>query len=199
MLVVLNLIGFYDWPLFFIALIPVLLYDLVMEIFFNGQTVGKSASNIRVVKVNGLQPSVTDYLLRWIFRLIDIIATSGSLAVILVAFTEKGQRLGDLAAGTTVVYLKRSASLKELSPFTERKEYEPVFTEVLMLSDHEYRLLLKVINKYKQTSDKALIGQMARQIKKKTAIETNLSDLKFLQTIMFDYEHYALKDKALML
>lgn len=198
MLLLLNAIGIYDWPILFIALIPVLLYDLVMEIFFNGQTIGKSASNIRVVKVNGLQPLVTDYLLRWIFRLIDIIGTSGSLAVIFIAFTEKGQRLGDLAAGTTVVSLKKSTSLKELSPAGERKEYEPVFTEVLMLSDHEYRLLLKVINKYKQTFDKALIGQMARQIKKKTSIETNLSDLKFLQTIMLDYEHYALKDKSLM-
>lgn len=198
MLLLLNAIGFQDWPVFFIASIPVLLYDPVMEIFFNGQSIGKSASNIRVVKVNGMQPLVTDYLLRWIFRLIDIIGTWGSLAVIFIAFTEKGQRLGDLAAGTTVVSLKKSTSLKELNPAGERKEYEPVYTEVLMLSDHEYRLLLKVFNKYKQTFDKALIGQMARHIKKKTGIETNLSDLKFLQTIMLDYEHYALKDKSLM-
>ncbi|MCD6660265.1 MAG: RDD family protein, partial [Lentimicrobium sp.] len=62
MIVVLTAIGFQEWPVFFVASIPVLLYDLVMEIFFNGQTIGKSASNIRVVKVNGLQPSVTDYL-----------------------------------------------------------------------------------------------------------------------------------------
>ncbi len=198
MILVLNALGFQDWPVFFIVSIPVLLYDLGMEIFFNGQTIGKSASNIRVVKVNGMQPSVTDYLLRWIFRLIDIFGTSGSLAIIFIAFTEKGQRLGDLAAGTTVVSLEKSTRLRELSPVGERKEYEPVFSEVLMLSDHEYRLLLKVMTKYKQTFDKALIGQMARQIKKKTGIETNLSDLKFLQTIMLDYEHYALKDKSLM-
>lgn len=198
MIVVLTAIGFQEWPVFFVASIPVLLYDLVMEIFFNGQTIGKSASNIRVVKVNGLQPSVTDYLLRWIFRLIDITGTSGSLAVIFIAFTEKGQRLGDLAAGTTVVSLDKDTSLKELTPAGERKDYEPVFSEVLMLTDHEYRLLQKVINKYKQTFDKALINQMARQIKKKTGIETDLSDLKFLQTIMLDYEHYALKDKSLM-
>lgn len=145
-----------------------------------------------------MQPSVTDYLLRWIFRLIDIIGTSGSLAVILIAFTEKGQRLGDLAAGTTVVSLQKSASLQELSPAGERKEYEPVFTEVLMLSDHEYRLLLRVFNKYKQTYDKDLIVQMALQIKRKTGIKTNLPDLKFLQTIMLDYEYYALRDKTLM-
>lgn len=190
--------GLTDWYIIFFSSLPVLFYDLVMEIFFNGQTIGKSASNIRVVKVNGLQPSVPDYLLRWIFRLIDIIGTSGSVAVIFIAFTEKAQRLGDLAAGTTVVSLKKSTSLKELSPAGERKEYEPVFTEVLILSDHDYRLLLKVFNKYKQTFDKALIGQMARQIKKRTGIESDLSDLKFLQTIMLDYEYYALKDKSLM-
>lgn len=130
--------------------------------------------------------------------MIDILATWGSLAVILIAFTEKGQRLGDLAAGTTVVSLKKSTSLKELSPTGERKDYEPVFPEALMLSDNDYRLVLKVFNKYKQTFDKALIGQIARQIKNKTGIDTNMSDLKFLQTIMLDYEHYALKDKSLM-
>ncbi len=194
----LGAMGFNGRPVILIGILPVLFYNLVMEIFFNGQTIGKSASDIRVVKVNGLQPSVTDYLLRWIFRLIDIVGTLGSVAVIFIAFTEKAQRLGDLAAGTTVVSLKKSTSLKELSPAGERKEYEPVFTEVLMLSDQEYRLLLKVFNKYKQTFDKELIGQMARQIKAKTGIETSLTDLRFLQTIMMDYEYYALKDKTLI-
>jgi len=190
--------GYSNKTTLFLTMIPVLFYDLLMEIFFNGQSVGKSAAVIRVMKLNGLQPSVTDYLIRWIFRLIDIIGTSGSVAVILIAFTEKNQRLGDLAAGTTVVAIKKRTSLKELTPAGEVKEHEPVFTEVLMLSDQEYRLLFKVFNKYKKTYDKALLSQMARQVKKKTGIETELSDLKFLQTVMLDYEYFALKDKTLM-
>ena len=50
---------------------PVLFYYPVMEILTNGQTIGKKIMGIRVITLEGGQASVSQYLLRWIFRPVD--------------------------------------------------------------------------------------------------------------------------------
>ena len=42
----------------------VIFYDLIAEIFFNGQSVGKYALKIKVVSINGTRPSFGQFLLR---------------------------------------------------------------------------------------------------------------------------------------
>src|SRR5690606_12148888 len=86
--------------------LPVLfLYNLVCETFFGGQSIGKKSMGIKVVKMNGHNPTVGDCLLRWCLRIVDIGASLGALAAILVSSSEKGQRLGDMAANTVVIRL----------------------------------------------------------------------------------------------
>src|SRR5450432_586224 len=51
--------------------IPVLIYYPAMEILTNGQTVGKKLLGIRVITLEGGQASISQYLLRWIFRSAD--------------------------------------------------------------------------------------------------------------------------------
>ena len=52
--------------------LPVIFYTLVLELLLNGQTLGKKVMKIKVVKIDGYQASVTDYVIRWFFRIIDI-------------------------------------------------------------------------------------------------------------------------------
>ncbi|MDP2059901.1 MAG: RDD family protein, partial [Flavobacteriaceae bacterium] len=52
--------------------LPVMFYTLLFETFSNGRTVGKMALNIRVVKIDGTRPRFSDYLIRWLFRIVDI-------------------------------------------------------------------------------------------------------------------------------
>jgi len=78
------------------------LYFVVLETIWEGQTVGKKVLNIRVVKENGKKIKLVDSLLRNILRIIDN-QIAGVVAVLLIVFTAKRQRLGDLVAGTIVV------------------------------------------------------------------------------------------------
>jgi uncharacterized RDD family membrane protein YckC len=177
---------------------PVVFYQLLMEIFFNGQSAGKMMMKIRVMKTDGSAPSVVAYLLRWMFRLIDITFSMGSIAVVTIAFTEKAQRLGDLAAGTTVIRLNSKTKLGELVQVAKDDNYQPLFSEVVALNDQDISLLKKVLYKRSETKDLLLADKMAMHIKKATGITSEMDDLKFLRTILADYEFYALQDKTIL-
>jgi uncharacterized RDD family membrane protein YckC len=178
--------------------LPVVIYHPVMEIFFNGQSVGKMMMKIRVMKTDGSTPTVTAYLLRWIFRLIDVTFSGGSVAVTSIAFTEKSQRLGDLAAGTTVIRLKERTKLQELIPVAGIENYTPVYSEVVALSDRDIQLVKKVLHKRSSAWDPQLAANMSSHVKKVTGIKTDVADLKFLKTILSDFEYYALQEKSIM-
>ena len=88
--------------------LPVFFYSLLFETLMNGQTPGKYLSKIRVTKIDGSKPTFGSYLIRWVLRLIDISLASGSVALLTILLNGKGQRLGDLAAGTTVISEKKN-------------------------------------------------------------------------------------------
>src|SRR5687768_7461337 len=46
------------WVYIVILGVPFLFYDLVSEILLDGQTIGKKARNIKVVKLDGTQPTI---------------------------------------------------------------------------------------------------------------------------------------------
>lgn len=50
------------WIMLVLVFIPILFYHLLFEIFMNGQSPGKRAMSIQVVKLNGTQPSIGDYI-----------------------------------------------------------------------------------------------------------------------------------------
>ena len=60
-----------------LLLLPALLYQPLFEIFFNGQSPGKRARHLRVVRLDGTRPRVGDYLLRWLIGFIEIDACAG--------------------------------------------------------------------------------------------------------------------------
>ena len=74
-----------------------------MELFNHGQSLGKMAMKIRVVKKDGTSPSIGDFFMRWLLQIIDMgFSFIGALVILL---TKNSQRLGDLAAGTMVIRL----------------------------------------------------------------------------------------------
>ena len=46
-------------------------YDLICELSMNGQSVGKKIMKIKVISLDGARPRLGQYLLRWLFRIID--------------------------------------------------------------------------------------------------------------------------------
>src|SRR6185295_3491620 len=65
----------------YFVIVPVFFfYSLVSEIAANGQTWGKKALGIKVVKIDGKEAGMSDYLIRWTFRMVDIYFSLGSVA-----------------------------------------------------------------------------------------------------------------------
>jgi len=81
-------------------------YTLISELIGNGQTIGKLAVGIKVIKLNGDELEFYDYFSRWSMRMIDIYASIGSIAMLLIASNKNGQRIGDILAGTSIIRKK---------------------------------------------------------------------------------------------
>lgn len=54
----------------FIA-IPMLFYSLFLELWLNGQTVGKKIMKIRVISLDGGEPTLGQYISRWIMKFLS--------------------------------------------------------------------------------------------------------------------------------
>lgn len=78
-------------------------YPLAFEAGRRGQTPGKRVARLRVQSVDGAPPTVAQAAVRSALGLVDLWLSFGSVAVISYLVTARGQRLGDLAAGTVVV------------------------------------------------------------------------------------------------
>lgn len=178
-----------------IVLLPVFSYFLLCEIFLDGQSIGKRYMNIKVTRLNGTPASIGNFVVRWLLRPIDVTLTSGLAAVLSILITGTGQRLGDLAAGTTVVKLKDQSSVKDL-PLTEVEPTgTPQFPEVDRLSDEDVHTANDVLAvlKYKRRSHRREeLGQRTkRALQQKMGITTDLSPRDFLAAIVEDYtQHY---------
>ncbi|MCD6063977.1 MAG: hypothetical protein K0R82_1888, partial [Flavipsychrobacter sp.] len=114
-----------------LAVIPAYSYHLLMEIFAEGRSVGKMAMGLKVIDLSGREAVLSQFLLRWIFRIVDIGVTLGAAAVFSVALTKYSQRLGDLLAGTIVIDQRRQTKLHETIYLdVTEKGYSPLSPQV---------------------------------------------------------------------
>src|SRR5688572_502974 len=60
-------------------------YSLAFEVLNHGQSLGKMAMRIRVIKAGGGHVTFADYTARWVFRMVDIWFSLGGIASILIA------------------------------------------------------------------------------------------------------------------
>lgn len=171
----------------FILMIPPMFYSLLFETFGNGQTPGKKSRDIKVVKLNGGSPVFANYLLRWIFRPVDIILY-GAVAVALIIITKNGQRLGDIIAGTTVIKITSSVSHDDIR--TIAKEAHVVeFPQVRRLSDAQIEIIRKALQMRRDGFNDEAVQEISEKLKSFLSIQTELPDVKFLYTLIADHEH----------
>ncbi len=82
-------------------------YNILFEIFMNGQTPGKSILNIRIIMDNGQYVTVYAVIIRNLFRIIDFLPLYYITGIISMFVTKKNQRVGDIVAATIVVCEER--------------------------------------------------------------------------------------------
>ncbi|UKK59055.1 RDD family protein [Prevotella communis] len=177
-----------------IGVIP-LFYTLLMEIFNQGQSIGKMIMNMQVVKLDGSRPTLGSYLMRWLLFMIDGPMTS-YMGLIVMVLTRNNQRLGDLAAGTVVIkkqkYKKIQISLDEYDYLS--KGYVPRYPQATDLSLEQIDIITHTLSM--QQSDFAeRTAQLARKVCEKLTIERKeTDDTAFLRRIVRDYQYYALEE-----
>ncbi|WP_165075816.1 RDD family protein [Paludisphaera rhizosphaerae] len=79
-------------------------YFIFLEWLWNGQTLGKRILHVRVVRRGGYALRFFDTLLRNLLRVIDFLPFFYGVGLASMLLTRDSQRLGDLVAGTLVVY-----------------------------------------------------------------------------------------------
>lgn len=175
---------------FIILLLPALFYQLICESAMNGQSWGKKIMKIKVVKIDGTQPTFATYLIRWMFRLVDVMLFFGAIATLVIIINGKGQRLGDLVASSTVIRIKDQSD--ETGIFTSLPDnYSLVFPQVNKLNDSDILIAKDVLSFMKESyysSNAREMGEKARKaIEGKMGIQSDLGSEKFLKTIVYDY------------
>lgn len=186
-----SIVKFSGLTIAMIILLPMVFYDLFFEIVYNGQNPGKMIMKIKVVKLDGSSPEISSYLLRWVFRIIDNLLISGSIAIVTILINGKGQRLGDIAAGTTIIKLKRKFNLSDTILVNLPHGYKITFEEVKMLSEVDISTIKDVLT-FIRNNPKSYrsnqIGEIAKNtIEKKLNISSSIHYHQFLQLIMNDY------------
>jgi len=181
---------FTQWSYYLILGLPVFFYSLIFEILWNGQTPGKRYNQIRVVKLDGSKPTLGSYLLRWILRIFDISMTSGSVAMLTILLNGKGQRLGDLAAATTVISEKKRIVLNDTLTAETPLDYKPTFPQVTTLSDTDIQTIKNLYIKAKRTKNHQVILKLHVKIIDFLDVKTDIQPIDFIDIIIKDYNYY---------
>ncbi|MBS0417704.1 MAG: RDD family protein [Proteobacteria bacterium] len=90
------------------------LYHPAWEVTTRGSSPGKRMAGVRIVSREGGAPGVGSLLTRNVFRLIDSFPIAYALGLLTTMFTRNSVRIGDLAAGTLLVYTRSDAPLARI-------------------------------------------------------------------------------------
>lgn len=173
---------------FGVLAMPVLFYSLAFEVFMHGQSPGKYAREIKVVKLDGGAGGIGNYLLRWILRPIDILFY-GSVAMLTIIISKNGQRLGDMAAGTTVIKLRKTTAISNIRTLKKTDDYTIIFPQVKRLSDQQVEVIRQTLKVGNDGFNDKAIEELTDKVKDFLKINTTMPNVKFLYTIIADYEH----------
>jgi len=174
-----------------VLFIPITFYSIFWESLFEGQTLGKRLLKIKVVKIDGYQASFGDYFVRWLFRLVDILATFGTAGFIAIVVTEKSQRLGDIAAGTAIISLKNDITINSTILEDINDDYAPIYPLVIKLSDNDVRIIKDNFQRARKHNDHEILQKLKDKIENVTGIKNRSgNDADFIKTILKDYNYY---------
>ncbi len=187
--------GIYEsQALLVVGALPYLLYFLVSEVFMDGQSIGKRIRRIKVVRLDGGRPTLGQYLLRWLLRFIDIELTSGLAAVTSVLVTDRGQRLGDLAAGTAVVKAQPRTRLGDTLFADLDDNHSPTFENVASLTNADMETVREVLNTLREQgrtpTAQALAQRLKDALERKMGVSSDLPPATFLGAVLKDYNYH---------
>lgn len=191
--------GLDEWSVravYIILTFPVYIYPVVLESLMEGQTPGKRLMKIRVVKIDGYQAGFGDYMIRWIFRIVDV-SFAGIVGLISMVVSKNNQRLGDIASGTAVISLKNNINISHTILENIKEDYIPSFPQVIALSDNDMRIIKDNYTKALRVDDRQIISKLSDKIKNILKLEVDpkkMTERQFISIIIKDYNYYTGKE-----
>ena len=173
-----------------IYILTIVMYPFWMELFNNGQSLGKMAMKIRVVCLDGTRPSISALFIRWITLLFDSV-----LGLAFIIFSKNSQRIGDLAAGTTVVKITKAIQPATFNAlYFMSRNFKPTFPEASKLTMHQVGIIEKVLDLEFGEERHRYIDQLTDKITEMLGIKPKDNNYeKFLVTLYNDFHFYATK------
>ena len=86
-------------------------YPILFEVYMSGQTPGKRAGKLAVIRDDGRPVDWNASFIRNTVRFADFFPFLYALGMVACVLNKDGKRLGDLAAGTVVVYIDSARAL----------------------------------------------------------------------------------------
>jgi uncharacterized RDD family membrane protein YckC len=148
---------------------------LVLELRQRGQSPGKRRVGIRVVSLDGRAVTSSQLVLRNILRILDFLPFGYLLGVASLFVSEKGQRLGDVVAGTLVVRDGRRA-LEDVRGIQESAPVGPEFHGIPESLIMAIRLLLDPARELAAEIRKERRSQVAQAVRACRADLLRLTD-----------------------
>jgi len=195
--------------------VPMLLYSLLTELWMNGQTVGKKLMSIRVISLEGGEPTFGQYILRWITKFFEwpfffgyiafsnnnvlaytlVTGLFGVAVVIAISVSRKSQRLGDIVAGTVVVNTKSALTVAD-TVFMEinKTDYKVMFPQVMRLSDRDINTIKGVLTQAKKSNNYEMCQRVAMKVKDVLNVNSDMHVDQFLEKLLEDYNYLATKE-----
>lgn len=212
LIIVFMAIGFNDfftdmgtWLFFMLLLakLPWILYQPVMEYLTGGQTLGKMAMGIRVLKLNGDRVGWREVMTRWLFRgdflwistsyFILILPVWNVFDAFIAILSNRHQRIGDSLAGTIVIKNKSSQyyQLADVLKIKTNENYTPIYPAVVKFTDEDMIYIKNCIQHRKKYKSKE-IDTLLIKISDDTARLLGLNEapkerISFLETVVNDY------------
>lgn len=148
-------------------------YYIFFESIWNGQTPGKRRVGLRVIRTDGMPIRFADSVIRNLVRTIDFLPMNYAAGVITMFVNDQSRRLGDLAAGTLVVYDTPKVTMPEMTPVEEIVD-EPSMRSHLRewptykLTQNDFRMLEDYFIRRDELANRAELAEhiLARLLKR---------------------------------
>jgi uncharacterized RDD family membrane protein YckC len=166
-----------------------ILYYGFSELFMRGQTLGKRWLGLRVVKQNGFALDVGSVFVRNLFRPVDHMSPLWMVPVL----SARGQRFGDMVAGTIVVADRPPPLNRVRIELSEHPQAEARFrfdkAALATLTSEDFELLEQLLDRWDDIPHpqleqllEGLIPPLARRLK--TEAPADPDRLQFLEDLM---------------
>lgn len=185
------------WWMIVVAFVPFALffvYHILFEIWNIGQTPAKMLMGIKVVRLDGADPEWSDVVLRAVLHLVDSLFSFGVIGAVLIKTTGKSQRLGDMAANTTVIRVQGPQflfRLEDILSISTLENYQPMYPQVRRLSEQDMifvKTVLSRLQRYPNRAHDEVVEDLVTHLMPILELDKRPSNrVDFLKTLLRDY------------